>query len=94
MFFVPEVELCGYLLGKGVHKPAPGKLMAIENNGKPNHCDTFESLPGFYQVLQWVCGGVFQNYESPNGLSPGEQEGRQKGQSKTCVVGPRTTNGI
>ena len=30
VFFVPEVEFCGYLLGKGVRKPAPGKLMAID----------------------------------------------------------------
>ena len=30
VFFVPEVEFCGYLLRKVVRKLAPGKLMAIE----------------------------------------------------------------
>ena len=29
VFFVPEVEFCGNLLGKGVRKPALGKLMSI-----------------------------------------------------------------
>jgi hypothetical protein len=29
-FFVEELHFCGQILGHGVHRPAPGKLMAIE----------------------------------------------------------------
>ena len=61
VFFVPAVEFCGYLLGKGVRKPAPGKLMAIEKWETPNHGDSAESVPGVYQLLQCVCEGVCQN---------------------------------
>ena len=31
--FVEEVDFCGYILGKGQRRPAPGKLGAL-NNGK------------------------------------------------------------
>ena len=54
----------------------------------PNHCDAFESLSWFHQLLRWFCGGVCRNCESPNGLSPSELEGRQKGSQKRVPWGP------
>ena len=46
-FFVPEVEFCGYLLGKGVRKPAPGKLMAIEKWEPPTTVTRLRAFLGF-----------------------------------------------
>ena len=43
-FFVKEVEFCGHILGEGRRRPAPGKLMAVENWEEPK---TITALRGF-----------------------------------------------
>ena len=34
--FVPEVEFCGHIFGKGARRPAPGKLMALKSGRLPS----------------------------------------------------------
>ena len=51
--FVKEVEFCGHVLGGGIRRPAPGKLMAIEKWQPPR---TISELRGFLG---------FTNYYSP-----------------------------
>jgi hypothetical protein len=45
--FVPEVEVCGHVLGRGVRKPAPGKLMAIEKWEVPKTISELRAFLGF-----------------------------------------------
>ena len=45
--FVPEVEFCGHVLGRGVRKPAPGKLMAIEKWEVPKTISELRAFLGF-----------------------------------------------
>ena len=46
-FFVREVEFCGHVLGKGVRRPAPGKLMAIEKWEPPKTITQMRAFLGF-----------------------------------------------
>jgi hypothetical protein len=46
-FFVPEVEFCGQILGYGMRKPAPGKLMAIEKWEVPKTITALRAFLGF-----------------------------------------------
>ena len=48
--FVPEVEFCGHVLGRGVRKPAPGKLMAIEKWEVPK---TISELRAFLRFTNY-----------------------------------------
>ena len=57
VFFVPEVEFCGYLLGKGVRKPAPGKLMAIEKWELPTTVTRLRAFLGFTNYYSGVVEG-------------------------------------
>ena len=45
--FVREVEFCGHILGKGVRRPAPGKLMAIEKWEPPRTVSELRAFLGF-----------------------------------------------
>jgi hypothetical protein len=45
--FVPEVEFCGHILGRGVRRPAPGKLLAIEKWEVPKTITELRSFLGF-----------------------------------------------
>ena len=45
--FVPEVEWCGHILGKGVKRPAPGRLMAIEKWEVPKTITELRAFLGF-----------------------------------------------
>ena len=45
--FVPEVEFCGHILGGGVRRPAPGKLLAIEKWEFPTTITELRSFLGF-----------------------------------------------
>jgi hypothetical protein len=46
-FFVSEVEFCGQILGNGMRKPAPGKLMAIEKWEVPKTITALRAFLGF-----------------------------------------------
>ena len=46
-FFVREVEFCGFILGGGTRRPAPGKLMAIEKWERPTNITQLRSFLGF-----------------------------------------------
>jgi len=46
-FFVPEVELCGHILGGGQRKPAPGRLRAIEKWEVPTTIHELRAYLGF-----------------------------------------------
>ena len=46
-FFVPEVEFCGHILGKGVRRPSSGKLMAIEKWEAPRTISEMRAFLGF-----------------------------------------------
>ena len=48
---MPEVEFCGQILGKGVRRTAPGKLLAIEKVPVPKditHLRSFLGLTNYY----------------------------------------------
>ena len=45
--FVREVEFCGHILGRGVRRPAPGKLMAIEKWERPKNITEMRAFLGF-----------------------------------------------
>ena len=45
--FVPEVEFCGHILGGGIRRPAPGKLLAIEKWEPPRTISQLRSFLGF-----------------------------------------------
>ena len=45
--FVPEVEFCGHILGGGMRRPAPGKLLAIEKWEPPRTISQLRSFLGF-----------------------------------------------
>ena len=45
--FVPEVEWCGHILGKGVRRPSPGRLMAIEKWEVPQTITELRAFLGF-----------------------------------------------
>ena len=45
--FVTEVEFCGHILGGGVRRPAPGKLLAIEKWEVPTTITELRSFLGF-----------------------------------------------
>ena len=45
--FVPEVEWCGHILGKGVRRPSPGRLMAIEKWEVPKTITELRAFLGF-----------------------------------------------
>ena len=42
-----EVEWVGFILGKGVRRPAPGKLMAIEKWSAPTNVTALRAFLGF-----------------------------------------------
>ena len=92
VFFVPEVEFCGYLLGKGVRKPAPGKLMAIEKWEPPISVTRLRVFLGFTNYYSGFVEG-YAKIVSPliDCLQVNKKEGKKE-QPKTCPVGPRTTN--
>ena len=46
-FFVPEVEFCGHILGGGVRRPAPGKLLAIHKWEVPTNITELRAFLGF-----------------------------------------------
>ena len=46
-FFATEVEWVGFILGKGVRRPAPGKLMAIEKWSAPTNVTALRAFLGF-----------------------------------------------
>ena len=46
-FFVPEVEFCGHILGRGERRPAPGKLRAIEKWELPQNVSALRAFLGF-----------------------------------------------
>ena len=46
-FFLPEVEWCGQIVGRGVRRPAPGRLMAIEKWEVPQ---SISELRAFFGV--------------------------------------------
>ena len=84
VFFVPEVELCGYLWGKGVRKTTPGKLMAIEKWEPPT---TVTRLRAFLVFTNYYSGFVegYAKVVSPtmDCLQVNKKEGK-KG-SQNCV---------
>ena len=45
--FVPELNICGQILGHGDRKPAPGKLMAIEKWELPPTITALRAFLGF-----------------------------------------------
>ena len=45
--FVKEVEFCGHILGGGIRRPAPGKLMAIEKWEIPKTITALRAFLGF-----------------------------------------------
>ena len=51
--------------------------------GSPNHCAPAESFPGFYQLLQWVCGG-YAKIMSPlmDCLQVNKKEGKKGSQKR------------
>ena len=44
--FVTEVVWVGFILGKGVRRPAPGKLMAIEKWSAPTNVTALRAFLG------------------------------------------------
>jgi len=54
-FFVEEVEFCGHILGKGLRRPAPGKLMALEKWEEPR---TVTALRGFFGFTNYYSSYV------------------------------------
>ena len=46
-FYVREVEFCGFILGQGIRRPAPGKLMAIEKWEPPKTVCKLRAFLGF-----------------------------------------------
>ena len=46
-FFVKEVEFCGHILGNGMRRPAPGKLMALEKWEEPKTVTALRGFLGF-----------------------------------------------
>ena len=88
VFFVPEVEFCGYLLGKGVRKLAPGKLMAIEKWGPPATVTWLGDFLGFTNYYS----GFVERYAKIVGppmdcLQVNKKEGK-RGSQKRVPWGP------
>ena len=49
--FVKEVEFCGHILGGGVRRPAPGKLMAIEKWEVPKTISELRAFWGLPTII-------------------------------------------
>ena len=84
VFFVPEVEFCGYLLGKGFRKPAPGNLMAIEKWEPPTTVTRLRAFLGFTNYYSGVVEGYAKTM-SPlmDCLQVNKKEG-EIGSQKVC----------
>ena len=46
-FFVPEVEFCGHILGGGIRRPAPDKMLSIKKWEKPTNIFELRAFLGF-----------------------------------------------
>ena len=88
LFFVPEIEFCGYLLGKGVRKPAPGKLMAIEKWESPTTVTRLRAFLGFTNHYSVIMEG-YAKIVSPlmDFWQVNKKEGK-KGSQKRVLWGP------
>ena len=65
-FFVRSVEVCGHVLDNRTRRPAPGKMLALERQCKPNNV---QELRGFLGLANYYSGYV-QSYASiPTPLS-------------------------
>ena len=81
VLFVLEVKFCGYFFGKGLRKPAPGTLMAIEKWEPPTTMTRLRAFLGFTNYYSGFVDGYAKIVSPlPDCLQVNKKEGRKGSQ--------------